>query len=160
VVGVADVVHEAQGRAREEAIPRVVLDEDATAGHPRRLTEQDRGVVGVVQDVDQQHDINRPIALGDRPAVEGSDRDVRVLADQDIDPANPGVGPEFLDPAGQETIAAADVQYGRVPADQAAEELTEPPDPTPMDMGGVEPRGQFHFSGVLDVPGRRRRRGR
>ena len=70
MVGVSEPIHDGEGVKGEESVAGVVLEDDETAGDAEGLFEEDGGVRGVMQDIDEHDGVEGAIGEGDRRAVE------------------------------------------------------------------------------------------
>jgi hypothetical protein len=69
---VSHPVHEAQGWTSNQALKKMIFDDDAAPRNPRRFAHEDAGVVGVMEHVDEQDAIERPVSEGQVIAVPGT----------------------------------------------------------------------------------------
>src|SRR5262245_51063723 len=86
VAAVAHPVHEAQHRSGDSSLQQVILDKDRLPADARRLTQQLPRFAGVVEHVDEHHDIEALAVEGKDASVELADRDGRTFSDPRIDP--------------------------------------------------------------------------
>ena len=70
MVGVPEPIHDGEGVKGEESVAGVVLEDDETAGYAEGFFEEDGGVLGVMQDIDEHDGVKGAIGEGDRRAVE------------------------------------------------------------------------------------------
>lgn len=145
MVGVADVVHEAQRAVGEEAFLGVVFQEDVVLRHARGFAEHDGRVFGVVENVDEEDAIKSFIWEGKFVAVEFRDGDGGVGADEDVHALSGDVGAEFAEAFCEGAIATADIEKARIRGDERGEVIAQHADAAgedvlPMDgVDGVHP---------------------
>ena len=72
----------------------------------------------VMQYIDKHDDIETLVRERYRRAIEACYRDLRLLANQDIDTANLSVTPALQDQAGQQAVAASHIQDAPIARDQ------------------------------------------
>ena len=111
MAGVAHPIHESQGGLGQPTILAMVFEHQTLAGHPHRLPQEHPWILRVVQHIHKHHGIKAGVGMRDAPAIKGSDGNVRLGADQNIDALNANVRTFLLDKLGDQAIAAADIQH-------------------------------------------------
>jgi hypothetical protein len=122
----------------------MVFDEDAVLRHPGRLAEQTLGIVGVVQHVDQHHRIERVCGKGDVLPIERSHLDCRLGTHQYIDSGTVEIGPAHQQLAGDEPVAAADIEDVRAARGKLGQMIDEHTNPAAADVRLVQPFDSPH----------------
>ncbi len=147
---VADPVHDAEERASRRALREVVLHDDDARG-PRALGEERRGILHVMEDVDEERGVGGSVGNGNVHAVEGADGDRGVGADEDVEALDRDVRPGLRDRARDGAAAAADVEdaAGREERGRLAREDARPPredEPAVERADSAERRRHLRFS--------------
>ena len=94
---IAHPIHDPQSGPCEKPIQSVVLNKDGLCGDTLGFREEKPGIYCVMQHIDKHDDIETPVRERYRRPIEACYRDLRVLANQDIDTANRRVTPSLQD---------------------------------------------------------------
>jgi hypothetical protein len=126
---IPDPIHETQAYTRGNSVSVVILDEYAMLRHSRRLTEQDRRVVGMMQDVGKENHIERLVVERNPRSVENFDGDVGVNASEHVNSPHEEVGPLGLENSGDQAVAATNVENARALRNKLGKPIGQDADP-------------------------------
>ena len=128
MTGITHVIHEPQRAVREKALLRVVLQHDAVLRHARGFAEHDGGVLGVMQDVDEEDAIERGVREGELVAIELRHGDGGLRPHQHVHPLRGDIWLQFAEEFGERAVATADIEQARVRGDERGDVLAQHPD--------------------------------
>lgn len=144
VARVADSIHELQRRNGEQPVRSVVFDENNPASDPGRLTQKRRGILGMVQNIDKQQNVETGVGKRERLAIEKLYRNRGVRTRLNINSLDPHIRTSPKDLSGKEAVAAPDVQHPRPGGNELQQPVAEDADTAPGEVLFVKPFERVH----------------
>lgn len=120
----------------------MVLDHHRLAGYPLCLAQERHWILGMVDDIDQHHDIERAVQERNRLAIKGRYGDLAVVPDEDIDALEGEIGAPVGDRSGQLTVAAADIENARRARNYPNQVIAQSTEPAPLNVASMHSLGQ------------------
>ena len=144
---VPDAIHQTKRRDGSKSVGEVVLHDHGGAGRATRFAEERHGIVGVMQDVDEEHDVDGAVGHGQVTAVEAINGYRGAGPSEDVHGADRDVRPRANDLTGDPPVTGAHVEGTCAPGQPWRDPSGEHPCPPAHDRSLVHP---------LDRPHRRR----
>ena len=126
----------------------MVFQDDGAAGDSGGFAQENRRIIGVMQDVDEQGDVKTVVRVGDCVPVEFLHRNPGLFADEHINALSSQVRSLFAKRAGQSSVAAADVENADILRNDFAQMPGENADASIEDVAVVNARDGIHLIGV------------
>jgi hypothetical protein len=104
------VVHEAKGAIREQAVVKMIFDDDDIRD-PKRFFQQFALVIGVVQHIDEHRNIPALIGIRKMQPVEQFDRDSGFRPDEHVNAINRDIWPVLHQQSIEAPVARSDIQH-------------------------------------------------
>jgi hypothetical protein len=110
---IAYPIHHSQDLSCEDTFSQVILEHEGSTSHAACLAEQDVRIVGVMQDVNEHHNVHAFIGVWNVVSIEAGCRDSTARSRQDINALDATVRFAVRKLTGKQSIAASNIQYGR-----------------------------------------------
>ena len=142
--GIPGPIHDAERLTVEPARLHMILDDDGLPGDSGRLLEEPHRVIGVMQHVDQENDIDGHLVQRQGESVEFLHRDMGPGANEDVHAGECEVRAQCPDRAPEQAVTAPHIEHRRIARQQGSDMTRQYPDTSTEDEVRVQPADQAH----------------
>jgi hypothetical protein len=110
MVRISDPIHQPKGLKRQRPLHRMILENNTAARNSPRFSQQDFGIIGVVEHIDQADRIEGLVLEWQNMAVELRNRDLGARSNQNVHTLNAQPRIWFLDEPVNGPLAASHIE--------------------------------------------------
>jgi hypothetical protein len=141
---IAHTIHEPQSGPRKESIGAMVLDNYRFTSDPPRFSQQALGMVRVVQDIREQHDIEIVVRKRQMNPVESARRNPRIVSLGYFEPADSKVRALAHDFFSERTIPGSYVEDAGISRNKGCNRRSQRTHPALPDVAIMQPFDRIH----------------